>query len=79
MTNVGIGLRLSGKLYDNVLLAKIFVFALQALSSPAPMSFLHAGTSSEVPHPRASPSSLSLPSEGQGEGGGVSGCPWVAS
>ena len=79
MTYVGIGLRLSGKFYDNVLLAKIFVFALQALSSPAPMSFLHAGTSSEVPHPGASPSSLSLPSEGREEGGGFSWCPWVAS
>ena len=40
-------------------------------SSPAPMSFPHAGTSSEFPHPRASPSSPSLPSEGQGGGGGL--------
>ena len=48
------------------MLAKFFVFALQAFSSPALMSFLHAGTSSEVPHPGASPSSLSLPSEGGG-------------
>ena len=47
---------------------QFFVFALQALSSPAPMSFLHAGTSSEVTHPVASPSSLSLPSEGRDEG-----------
>ena len=39
------------------------------------MSFLHAGTSSEVTHSGASPSSPSLPSEG----GGVSGCPSVAS
>ena len=58
-----------------------FVFALQALSSPAPMPFPHAGTSSEVPG--ASPSSPSLPSEGRvevwGGGGGVSGCPCVAS
>ena len=43
----------------------VFVFALQALSSPAPMSFPHVGTSSEVPHPGASPSSPSLPSEGR--------------
>ena len=69
MTYVGIGLRLSGKFYRNVLLVQIFVFALQALSSPAPLSFLHAGTSSEVTHPGASPSSLSLPSEGWDEGG----------
>ena len=48
---------------------QMFVFALQALSSPAPMSFPHAGTSSEVPHPGASPSSPSLPSEGRDEGG----------
>ena len=72
-----------GSFSDNVLLVQIFVFALQALSSPAPMSFLHAGTSSEVTHPGASPSSLSLPSEGLDEGGGgggVSGwCPCVAS
>ena len=57
-----------------------FVFALQALSSPAPMSFPHAGTSSEVTHPGASRSSPSLPSEGRVEGaGGFSGCPCVAS
>ena len=37
------------------MLAKFFVFALQAFSFPAPMSFLHVGTSSEVPHPGASP------------------------
>ena len=44
------------------------------------MSFLHAGTSSEVPQPGASPSSLSLPSERQDEGGGGgSRCPCVAS
>ena len=49
-----------------------FVFALQALSSPAPMSFPHAGTSSEVTHPGASPSSPSLPSEGRVEVGGGS-------
>ena len=62
---------------------EVIVFALQALSSPAPMSFSHAGTSSEVTHPGASPSSPSLPSEGRDEGGGgggaVSGCPCVAS
>ena len=40
-----------GSFSDNVLLVQIFVFALQALSSPAPMLFLHAGTSSEVTHP----------------------------
>ena len=57
-----------GSFTDNVLLVKIFVVALQALSSPPPMSFLHAGTSSEVPHPGASPS-LSLPSEGREEEG----------
>ena len=61
-----------GSFTDNVLLVQIFVFALQALSSPAPMSFLHAWTSSEVTHPGASPSSLSLPSEGRDEGGGQS-------
>ena len=49
---------------------QVFVFALQALSSTAPMSFPHAGTSSEVTHPGASPSSPSLLSEGQDEGGG---------
>ena len=64
---------------DDHLLVQVFVFALQALSSPAPMSFSHAGTS-EVTHPGASPSSPSLPSEGRDEvGGGVSGCPCVAS
>ena len=54
---------------------QVFVFALQALFSPAPISF----PSSEVTHPGASPSSPSLPSEGRDEGGGVSGCPCVAS
>ena len=61
---------------------QVFVFALQALFSPAPMSFPHAGTSLEVTQPGASPSSPSLPSEGRDEevgGGGVSGCPCVAS
>ena len=48
---------------------QVFVFALQAFSSPAPMSFPHAGTSSEVTHPGASPS---LPSEGRDEEGGGS-------
>ena len=37
------------------------------------MSFPHAGTSSEVAHPGASPSSPSLPSEGRDEGGGGEG------
>ena len=49
-----------------------FVFALQVLSSPAPMSFPHAGTSSEVTHPGSSPS---LPSEGRVEVGGGLGMP----
>ena len=48
---------------------QVFVFALQALSSPVPMSFPHAVTSSEVTHPGASPSSPSFPSEGRVEGG----------
>ena len=63
------------------LLVQVFVFAIQALSSPAPLSFPCAGTSSEVTHPGASPSSPSFLSEGQDEGGGgvVSGCPCVAS
>ena len=43
-----------GSVYLHYLLAHIFVFALQALSSPEPMSFLHAGTSSEVTHPGSS-------------------------
>ena len=54
---------------------QVFVFALQALCSPAPMSFPHAGTSSEVTHPGASPSSPSLASEGHNEGGGDLGMP----
>ena len=61
---------------------QVFVFALQAVFSPAPLSFPRAGTSSEVTHPGTSPSSPSLPSEGRDEGGGgggVSGCPCVAS
>ena len=79
MIYVGIGLRRSGSFYRQCLLVQIFVLALQALSYHAPMSFLHAGTSSEVTHTGASPSSLSLPSEGRDEGGAVSGCPCVAS
>ena len=76
MTYVGIGLRRSGKLLQTMfLLVRFFVFAFQALSSPAPKSFLHEGTSTVVTHPGASPSSLSLPSWG----GGVLGCPCVAS
>ena len=59
-----------GSFADDFLLVSIFVFALQALSSPAPMSFPLARTSSEVPQPGASPSSPSLPSEGRDEGGG---------
>ena len=65
-------------LADDLLLVQVFVFALQALSSPVLMSFPHAGTSSEVTHPGASPSP-SLPSEGRDEGGMVSGYPCVAS
>ena len=69
MTYVGIGLRCSEKLLQTMfLLVRFFVFALQALSSPAPKSFLHPGTSSVVTHPGASPSSLSLPSGGGGGG-----------
>ena len=64
MTYVGIGLRRSEKLLQTMFLfVRFFVFAFQALSSPAPKSFLHAGTSSVVTHPGASPSSLSLPLE----------------
>ena len=55
---------------DDLLLVQVFVFALQAYSSPAPMSFPHARTSLEVTHPKASPSSPSLPSEGRDEEGG---------
>ena len=68
-----------GSFCRQFLLVQIFVFALQALSSPAPMSFLHAGTSSQVTHPGAPPSCLSLSSGGRDEGGTVSGCPCVAS
>ena len=57
---------------DNLLLVQVLVFALQALSSPAPMSFCHAETSSEVTLPGASPSSPSLPSGGRDEGEGES-------
>ena len=66
MTYVGNGLCRSGKFTTMFCWQNFFVFALQAFSSPAPMSFLHAVTSSEVPHPGASPSFLSLPSEGRG-------------
>ena len=59
-----------GRFADNLLLVQVFVFALQAFSSRAPMSFPHAGTSSEVTHPEASPSSPSLPLEGRDEGEG---------
>ena len=77
MTYVRFGLRHSGKLLQTIFCwcRLSFVFALQALSSPAPMSFPHAGTSSEVTHPGASPSSPSLPSEGRVEGGGGLGLP----
>ena len=70
MTYVVIGLRHSGKCFKHYLLAQIFVFALQALSSPAPKSFLHAGTSSEVMH---SGSSLLLSPFLQKGGIGVGG------
>ena len=56
---------------DDLLLVQVFVFALQALSSPVPLSFPRAGTSSEVTLSGASPSP-SLPSEGRDEGGGGS-------
>ena len=73
VTYVRIGLRRSGKLLQTIFwLVQVFVFALQALSSPAPMSFPHAGTSSKVTHPGAFPSSPSLPSEGRDEEGGGS-------
>ena len=62
-----------GSFTDDLLLVQVFVFALQALSSPVPMSFPHAGTSSGVTHPGASPSSPSLPSEGRDERGGGGG------
>ena len=58
-----------GAFAHDLLLVQVFVFALQALSSPAPLSFPHAGTSLEVTHPGASPSSLSLPSEGRDDRG----------
>ena len=76
---LGLAFVVVGSFYKQCLLVRIFILAFQALSSPAPMSFLHAGTSSEVTHTAASPSSLSLPSEGQDERGAVSGCPCVAS
>ena len=57
---------------DDLLLVQVFVFALQALSSPALLSFPRAGTSSEVTLSGASPSP-SLPSEGRDEGGGGGG------
>ena len=44
-----------GAFADDLLLVQVFVFVLQALSSPAPLSFPRAGTSSEVTHPGASP------------------------
>ena len=47
-----------------------FFFTFQALSSPSPMSFPHAETSSKVTHHGASPSSPSLPSEGRVDVGG---------
>ena len=59
-----------GSFADDLLLVQVFVFALQAFSAPVPMSFPHAWISSEVTHPKASPSFPSLPSEGWDEGGG---------
>ena len=66
---LGLAFVVVGSFYRQCLLVRIFILAFQALSSPAPMSFLHAGTSSEVTHTAASPSSLSLPSEGRDERG----------
>ena len=68
-----------GSVYRHCLLVQIFVFSIQALSSPALMSFLHAGTSSEVMHPGASLLLSPFLQKGGGGGGGVSGCPCVAS
>ena len=80
MTYVRIGLRRSGKLLQMIFCWCKYSFAFQALSSPAPMSFPHTGTSSEVTHSGASPSSPSLSSEGRGGGGGGAlGYPRVAS
>ena len=53
-----------GSFFGRSFASASFVFALQALSSPVSMSFPYAGTSSEVTHSGASPSSPSLPSEG---------------
>ena len=59
-----------GSVYRQCLLVQCFVFALQALSSPAPMSFLYAGTSLEVRHPGSSLLlSPFLQNGGMGEGG----------
>ena len=77
MTYVRIGLRRSGKLLQMIFCWCKYSFALQALSSPAPMSFPHTGTSSEVTHSGASPSSPSLSSEGRDDG--RVGYPCVAS
>ena len=60
-----------GAFADDLFLVQVFVFALQALSSPAPLYFPRVGTSSEVTHHGASPSPF-LSSESQDEGGGGS-------
>ena len=67
-----------GTFTDDLLLVQVFVFALQALSSPALLSFPRAGTSTEVTHPRGFPFSRP-PFRREGVGGDVSGCPCVAS
>ena len=73
-----IGLRRSGSVFQCFLLAQIFVFALQALlplrRCPIYMSAFFGSIA-----PLVFPPSLSLPSEGRDGGGGVSGCPCVAS
>ena len=43
-----------GSVYQHFLLEQFFVFALQALFSPVPLSFLHSETSSEVMLPGSS-------------------------
>ena len=72
MTYVGIGLRRSGKFY-NVLIVKIFVFALQALFFPCADVLSSCGDFFGSPAPRGFPF-FSLPSfrrAGRGEGGGL--------
>ena len=65
-------IKYSGKYVKICFNMKIKFSPFRLFSSPVPMSFLRAGTSSEVTHPEASPSSPSLPSEGRDEGVGGS-------